>query len=103
MHILIVDHSKVVRTVWNKMVADLGHKSLAVETAEEALHVLQGQEVEFICASLSLPGMNGITLCRQVRGLPKHHKTPFILLTSTQDKTRRQEAYESAATEIQEK
>ena len=103
MHILIVDHSKVVRTVWNKMVADLGHQSLTVENAEEALEVMQGQEVEFICASLSLPGMNGIALCRQVRSLPKHHKTPFILLTSTQDKTLRQEAFESGVTEIQEK
>jgi len=103
MHILIVDHSKVVRTVWNKMVADLGHQSLAVETAEEALKVLQGQEVEFICASLSLPGMNGIALCRQVRSLPKYQKTPFILLTSTQDKTLRQEAFEGGVTEIQEK
>ncbi|HEU5399063.1 MAG TPA: diguanylate cyclase [Gammaproteobacteria bacterium] len=103
MHILIVDHSKVVRTVWNKMVADLGHQSLTVENAEEALEVMQGQEVEFICASLSLPGMNGIALCRQVRAIPKHHKTPFILLTSTQDKTLRQEAFESGVTEIQEK
>ena len=103
MHILIVDHSKVVRTVWNKMVADLGHQSLTVETAEEAVNVMQGQEVEFICASLSLPGMNGIALCRQVRALPKHRKTPFILLTSTQDKTLRQEAFEAGVTEIQEK
>ncbi|HET7175914.1 MAG TPA: diguanylate cyclase [Gammaproteobacteria bacterium] len=103
MHILIVDHSKVVRTVWNKMVADLGHQSLTVENAEEALEVMQGQQVEFICASLSLPGMNGIALCRQVRSLPKHHKTPFILLTSTQDRTLRQEAFEAGVTEIQEK
>jgi two-component system cell cycle response regulator len=103
MHILIVDHSKVVRTVWNKMVADLGHQSLAVETAEDALNVMQGQEVEFICASLSLPGMNGIALCRQVRSMVRHHKTPFILLTSTQDKTLRQEAFEAGVTEIQEK
>ena len=103
MHILIVDHSKVVRTVWNKMVADLGHQSLAVETAEDALPLLKGQEVEFICASLSLPGMNGIALCKQVRSMPRHDKTPFILLTSTQDKTLRQEAFEAGVTEIQEK
>ena len=103
MHILIVDHSKVVRTVWNKMVADLGHQSLTVSSAEEAIEVVNGQEVEFICASLSLPGDNGITFCRQVRALPKHHKTPFILLTSTQDKTLRQEAFEAGVTEIQEK
>ncbi|HEV7165389.1 MAG: diguanylate cyclase [Gammaproteobacteria bacterium] len=103
MHILIVDHSKVVRTVWNKMVADLGHQSLTVESAEEAIEILQSQEVEFICASLSLPGMNGIALCKQVRALSSHHKTPFILLTSTQDKTSRQEAFEAGVTEIQEK
>ena len=103
MHILIVDHSKVVRTIWNKMVADLGHQSLTVSSAEEAMDVLNSQEVEFICASLSLPGVNGIGFCRQVRALPKHHKTPFILLTSTQDKTLRQEAFEAGVTEIQEK
>ena len=103
MHILIVDHSKVVRTVWNKMVADLGHKSLTVESAEQALEVLQTQQVQFICASLSLPGINGIALCRQVRSLPKHHKTPFILLTSTQNKTLRHEAFEAGITEIPEK
>jgi len=103
MHILIVDHSKVVRTVWNKMVADLGHESLTVASAEEALEALQKQDAEFICASLSLPGMNGIALCRQVRAMPRHSKTPFILLTSTQDKTLRQEAFEAGVTEIQEK
>ena len=103
MHILIVDHSKVVRTVWNKMVADLGHQSLTVASAEEAMDVVNGQEVEFICASLSLPGANGIALCQQIRALPKHHKTPFILLTSTQDRTLRQEAFEAGVTEIQEK
>lgn len=103
MQILIVDHSKVVRTVWNKMVADLGHQSVAVSTAEEAMEKLHGQDVEFICASLSLPGTSGISLCRQIRALPKHHKTPFILLTSTQDKTLRQEAFEAGVTEIQEK
>jgi two-component system cell cycle response regulator len=103
MHILIVDHSKVVRTVWNKMVADLGHQSLTVSSAEEAMGVLNDQEVGFICASLSLPGENGIGLCRQVRALSKHHKTPFILLTSTQDKILRQEAFEAGVTEIQEK
>src|SRR5215472_10164483 len=101
MHILIVDHSKVVRTVWNKMVADLGHQSLTVETAEEAVKIIKDQEVEFICASLSLPGMNGIALCKQVRSMPRHDKTPFILLTSTQDKTLRQEGNEAGATEIQ--
>lgn len=103
MHILIVDHSKVVRTVWSKMVADLEHQGVVVTSAEEALEVLQNQDVEFICASLSLPGKNGIALCRAVRALPKHHKTPFILLTSTQDRTLRQEAFEAGVTEIQEK
>ena len=104
MQILIVDHSKVVRTVWNKMVADLGHQSITVSSAEEAMEKLHAhQDVGFVCASLSLPGRNGIDLCRQVRALPKHHKTPFILLTSTQDKILRQEAFEAGVTEIQEK
>ncbi|HET7651089.1 MAG TPA: diguanylate cyclase [Gammaproteobacteria bacterium] len=101
MNILIVDHSKVFRTVVEKAVAGLGHQPFATSSAEEALDVLREQHIDLICAALSLPGMNGIALCHQVRGRPDSRDIPFILVSSTDDKHLRQEAFEAGVTEIQ--
>ena len=101
MNILIVDHSKVFRTVLHKMVASLGHHPLSVSTAEQALDMLHRESVDLVCAALSLPGMDGVTLCRQVRSHPQCQKIPFILLTSTDDQAIRHEAFEAGVTEIQ--
>ncbi len=103
MNILIVDHSKVFRTVLHKMVANLGHRPISVATAEEAIDLLHKEPVGLVCAALTLPGMDGITLCQQLRALPQCLKTPFILLTSTEDQRLRHEAFEAGVTEIQER
>lgn len=103
MNILIVDHSKVFRTVLHKMVANLGHHPISVDSAELAVDVLHKEPVGLVCAALTLPGMNGITLCQQVRSLPQYLKTPYILLTSTDDQRLRHEAFEAGVTEIQER
>ncbi|MGH8363247.1 MAG: diguanylate cyclase [Gammaproteobacteria bacterium] len=103
MNILIVDHSKVFRSVLQKMVASLGHHSIAVGSGEEALDVLHKESVGLVCAALSLPGIDGIALCQHLRTLPQFVKTPFILLTSTEDQRQRHEAFEAGVTEIQER
>ncbi|MDE1984852.1 MAG: diguanylate cyclase [Gammaproteobacteria bacterium] len=103
MNILIVDHSKVFRTVLQKMVANLGHRPIVVATGEEALDVLHKESVSLVCAALTLPGIDGISLCQQLRTLPQYMKTPFILLTSTDDQRQRHEAFEAGVTEIQER
>lgn len=103
MNILIVDHSKVFRTVLDRMVGKLGHHPIPVGTAEEAIEVLHREPVGLVCAALTLPGMDGITFCQQVRALPQYLKTPFILLTSTEDQRLRHEAFEAGVTEIQER
>ncbi len=103
MNILIVDHSKVFRTVLHKLVENLGHHAISVEDAEQAVDILRQEPVGLVCAALELPGINGITLCQQVRSLPQYLKTPYILLTSTDDQRLRHDAFEAGVTEIQER
>jgi diguanylate cyclase (GGDEF)-like protein len=102
MNILIVDHSKVFRTLLHKMVANLGHRPTSVASAEQAVDMLHKEPFGLVCAALTLPGMNGIMLCQQLRSLPQYLKTPYILLTSTDDQRLRHEAFEAGVTEIQE-
>ena len=101
MNILIVDHSKVFRTVLEKTVSGLGHQPFAASSAEEALEVLGEQQIGLICSALSLPGMDGIALCRQIRAGAQSRDIPFILVSCTDDKQLCQDAFEAGVTEIQ--
>ena len=60
MNILIVDDSKVFRTVVERAVASLGHETFATPNAEEALDILRERNIDLICSALTLPAMNGI-------------------------------------------
>ncbi len=100
MKVLFVDHSKVFRSVWERMVLHAGHEPLIATNGLQALEILNEQPVDFICVSLSLPDIDGIRFTRQVRTLPSARETPLVLLTSSQDPTIRKRAFEAGVTDI---
>jgi len=100
MRILLVDHSKVFRTLFGRTFKQLGHKPVMVESGEAALRNLQAADADLICISLSLPGMDGIALTQRIRSIPTLRETPVILLTSTEDAEVKRRALEAGATEI---
>lgn len=58
-------------------------------SGEEAMHFLNKSKPNFIISEIQLPGMNGITFCRQVRKKASTSRIPFIFLTtnaSTEDR-----------------
>jgi YesN/AraC family two-component response regulator len=54
-------------------------------SGEEALHFLLEFIPKIIVSELQLPGMNGISFCRQVRKKAKTNRIPFIFLTNNTD------------------
>jgi two-component system, cell cycle response regulator len=98
--VLFVDHSKVFRSVWERMVLHAGHEPLIATDGLGALEILNRQAVDFICVSLSLPDIDGIRFTRQVRTLPNGREIPIVLLTSAQDTTTRKRAFEAGVTDI---
>lgn len=103
MNILIVDHSKVFKAVWDRMILELGHQPVTVSDAEHALEIIRERRIDIVLASLSLPGMDGIDLCREIRRHPQNNNVPFVLLTSNADQQLREQAFEAGVTEIQSK
>ncbi len=100
MKILFVDHSKVSRSVWERMVIHAGHEPLIAETGEAGLGLLEVETVDLICVSLSLPDLDGIRFTRRARTLPHAHNVPIVILTSAQDTSTRRRAFEAGATDI---
>jgi DNA-binding response OmpR family regulator len=65
--ILLVDDDKVVKFVLTKALSEAGYQVATAETAEEALAAMAVNPAEVLILDLSLPGMNGVELCREMR------------------------------------
>lgn len=100
MKILVVDHSKVFRALWKRLVTRAGHELVIADTGKEGLRVLSGQPIDLICVSLTLPDTTGIEFCRKARKTKSNRNTPLLLLTSTEDKQARAEAFAVGVTDI---
>ena len=48
---------------------------------------------------ISMPGMDGVELCRCVRQFPQYRQTPVIMLTAMRDMTHMGDAYRAGATD----
>ena len=65
--ILVVDDDVSVRDLFQTAFTDAGYEVVLAEGGEEALDILQKQDINVIFLDLKLFGMNGIELCRQIR------------------------------------
>ena len=103
MNVLVIDPSKVFRTLWNRMVLSVGYEPIAVETGEAGLAALRERHIDIVCVSLTLPDMDGVEFSKQLRLQPQYKSLPVILLTSTDDTSIRETAFQAGITEIHSK
>lgn len=103
MNVLVIDPSKVFRALWDRMVLRIGHEPISVTTGTAGLDALRQRHIDLVCVSLTLPDMDGVEFCRELRKQPQHRNIPVVLLTSTDDKNIRQAAFEAGVTEIHSK
>lgn len=66
--ILVVDDEWSIRSLFEEVLMDAGYRVRASENAEEALRTLQEETINVIFLDLKLFGMNGIELCKRIRG-----------------------------------
>ena len=67
MNILIVDDEEIVRDALSDLLRREGFQPQAVRTGEEALLLLEREEVDVILLDIMLPGMGGFEVLRQIR------------------------------------
>ncbi|MDX1455673.1 MAG: diguanylate cyclase [Gammaproteobacteria bacterium] len=103
MNVLVIDPSKLFRTIWDRMVLQIGHEAISVGTGAEGLDALRDRHIDLVCVSLTLPDMNGIDFLKELRRMKQLKQLPVIMLTSTDDRSVRDEAFQAGATEIHSK
>ena len=80
--ILVVDDEIISRRVIGHSLEKAGLKSTAVSHPDEALKLLQEQLYDLVFLDVEMPGMNGFELCKRLRAMPLHAKTPVIFVTA---------------------
>ena len=80
--ILVVDDEIISRRVIGHSLEKAGLKSTAVSHPDEAIKLLQDQPFDLVFLDVEMPGMNGFELCKRLRAMPLHAKTPVIFVTA---------------------
>jgi two-component system cell cycle response regulator len=97
MRILIAEDDAVSRTIVEAAVARLGHDFISTSDGEAAWQAFQSAEADVIISDRSMPGIDGLELCRRVRSSSSNKYTYFIFVTSSGDKRRALDANEAGA------
>lgn len=87
--VLIVEDDPAVRDVVEHALAREGLETLAVGDGEEALKRLGASEEGFdlVILDVMLPGMDGVSVCREIRAGDASGDVPILMLTARDDET----------------
>jgi len=100
MKALIVDPSRVVVSTLSMMFGRYGIDSGSVGCGQDALSLLEYEQVDLICFAYELSDMNGIDMFISARANKLlHHHQPGLMFASTHDKGAVDRALEAGVTE----
>ncbi|MBD7915909.1 response regulator transcription factor [Clostridium sp. Sa3CUN1] len=77
--ILIVDDEKEIRDLIDIYLKGEGYETLKVENGEEALNILEENDIDLIILDIMMPKVNGIEACLKIR---EQREMPIIMLSA---------------------
>lgn len=86
MKILVVDDARDMRLVIQHLLKKLGHDVDAAEDGEDAWTMLQQNDYQVVVSDWMMPRMDGLALCRKIRGASFSNYIYIILLTGMSGK-----------------
>lgn len=81
--ILIIEDNEKNRKLARDVLQVKGYRTVESETAEEGLKLAIEQIPQLVLMDIQLPGMDGITAMKQLKGDPKTKEIPIIAITAS--------------------
>ncbi len=82
MKILIVDDELVSREKMNKLVQSIGHETVIANDGIEGLEIWKKEGLRMVITDWEMPGMDGLSLCREIRNSKGGTYTYVIMVTT---------------------
>ncbi|WP_168196298.1 hybrid sensor histidine kinase/response regulator [Echinicola soli] len=80
--LLVVDDNPQLRQ-YIKKIFEAHFQVVLAEGAEQALEVLEEQQVDLIISDVVMKGMNGVELCKELKSRDEYRYIPVVLLTAS--------------------
>lgn len=80
--VLIVDDDKNIRRFLSLVLCSAGYKPFDVNSANEALHIMEKQKIDLIILDVMLPGMDGYAFAKLLREC--NNDIPILMLSAKQ-------------------
>jgi len=97
MRILIADDDQDIRLLLSKTLQKWGYEVILAADGAEAWDILQKEEIHFVITDWMMPGIDGVELCKRIRGGGFSHYIYIILLTAKDAKEELVEGMEAGA------
>ncbi len=85
MQILVVDDFSTMRRIITNVLRQLGFDNIVeAEDGAKALHILEGEQVDFVITDWNMPQMSGLDLLKAIRGNDNASKKdiPVLMVTA---------------------
>lgn len=96
--ILAVDDSASMRQMVAFTLKGAGYNVIEAADGAEAFEKAKGAKVDLVLTDQNMPKMDGITLVKNLRGLPTYNGTPILILTTESSDQMKQAGRAAGAT-----
>ncbi|MCQ6561127.1 response regulator transcription factor [Paenibacillus mendelii] len=79
MNLLIADDDPSIRTLLRLVLTKEGYAVLEAEDGKQAVEILETERIHLAVVDVMMPAMNGLELCREIRG---QYDIPVMMLTA---------------------
>jgi two-component system, OmpR family, alkaline phosphatase synthesis response regulator PhoP len=80
--VLVVDDEEDILELVKYNLAKEGYAVVAVASGEDALAAARTKQPDAVVLDLMLPGLDGLEVCRRMKGDPTLHHIPIVMLTA---------------------
>jgi len=95
--IMAVDDAKTMRSMVQTILEHEDHTVITAEDGVDALKKLTNNDIDMAVVDFHMPNMNGTTLIRRLRRMPKCKDIPILMLTTESSQFRKDKARELGA------
>jgi signal transduction histidine kinase len=98
-HILVVDDDKFIRVFVKAVLAPLNAEFSEAGNGQDALRQIAERRFDAVLLDINMPGIDGLEVCRQVRGQLHFQQLPIIIMTALDGQDIVVQAFDSGATD----
>ncbi len=80
--VLAVDDSAIVQKLIKEALKDQSIEVLLANNAVDALNLIYNESIAVVLLDVSMPGVDGLELCRTIRSIPEFQTLPIVMVTA---------------------